>query len=94
MFTDDPAVYIVRRDVQFLTDQKMKSSCIQVRSTSDHALMRKTADFPGNVRQNVHWKLLNWNTRQVLQHIVFLILSLLCSARSSNKCSKNAKTNS
>jgi len=54
MLPDDPAVHIVRCNVEFLTDQKMKPSCVQVRSTTYYALMGKTADFPRHIGQNVH----------------------------------------
>ena len=56
MFSNDPAVYIGWCNVKFLTDQKMKPSCVQICPTAYHTLMGKSADFPGHERQNVHWK--------------------------------------
>ena len=66
MLADDPAMHIVWCDVEFLTDQKMKPSCVKVRSTSYHTLMGKTADFPRHIGQNVHWK--NWRKKNWLDH--------------------------
>ena len=55
MLSNNPAMHIVWCNVQFLADQKMKTSCVKICSTSNHTLMGKPTDFPSCIRQNVHW---------------------------------------
>ncbi len=56
MLSDDPAVAAGRVEVELLSHEVAETGRVQVGARANDAVTGETAQLPGHVGQDVHWK--------------------------------------